>query len=240
VTEAERHPQKTLYGRRKGPKSSARQLHLRRTLLPELTLDTARLGDPKSCFAAPVDEAWLEIGFGAGEHLLEQATANPRVGLIGAEVYQSGTDKLLSKLAPEKASVPAAGTPVLDRIRIFEGDGRDVIAALPAASIGKVFLLFPDPWPKTRHHKRRFVQMEMLDELARILKPGGELRLASDDAGYIAWSLERLMAHPAFAWTARGPRDWKMRPDGWPETRYEAKALHGPSAYLKFVRGGRS
>jgi tRNA (guanine-N7-)-methyltransferase len=99
-----------------------------------------------------------------------------------------------------------------------------------------VFILFPDPWPKTRHHKRRFIQMEMLDALARVMKPGAELRLASDDANYVEWTLERLMAHPDFAWTAERAVDWKARPPGWPQTRYEAKALHGPPAYLLFVR----
>ena len=121
-------------------------------------------------------------------------------------------------------------------IRIHEGDARQIIEALPDACLGKVFILFPDPWPKTRHHKRRFIQTEMLDRLARVMKPGAELRFASDDAGYAEWTLERVLAHPAFAWTARGPSDWKMRPSDWPQTRYEAKALHGPPAYFSFVR----
>ncbi len=124
-------------------------------------------------------------------------------------------------------------------IRIHEGDARDIIEALPDASIGRLFILFPDPWPKTRHHKRRFVQTPMLDALARILKSGAELRFASDDAGYADWTLERLMAHPGFAWTAHSAQDWKTRPPGWPQTRYEAKALHGPPAYLSFVRRGK-
>jgi tRNA (guanine-N7-)-methyltransferase len=236
------HPQK-LYGRRKGPKPSARQILLRERLLPDLALDPKAGRDPKTYFITPIDEVWLEIGFGAGEHLLTQARANPTVGMIGAEAYQSGTDKLLSKLDSEFSSPVYGGG---DRtavegginIRLYEGDGRDILRALPDASLGRFFLLFPDPWPKTRHHKRRFVQMALLDELARVLKPGGEVRIASDDAGYVAWSLERLMAHPAFAWTAQGPQDWKTRPAGWPPTRYEKKALHGPPAFLSFVRTG--
>jgi tRNA (guanine-N7-)-methyltransferase len=99
-----------------------------------------------------------------------------------------------------------------------------------------VFLLFPDPWPKTRHHKRRFVQMETLDVLARVMKPGAEFRFASDDRGYLNWALERLTAHPAFAWTATRAHDWQSRPADWPETRYESKALHGVPAFLRFVR----
>jgi len=99
-----------------------------------------------------------------------------------------------------------------------------------------VFLLFPDPWPKTRHHKRRFVQMEMLDQLARVMKKGAEFRFASDDAGYLNWTLERLMAHPAFAWTATRAEDWHTRTADWPQTRYEAKELHGKPAFLRFVK----
>ena len=171
-----------------------------------------------------VADVWLEVGFGSGEHLLEQARAHPSVGLIGAEPYEAGVAKLLSKLAGET------------NIRNHEGDARDIVEALPDACLGRVFILFPDPWPKTRHRKRRFVQTEMLDALARVMKQGAELRIASDDSGYVGWTLERLMAHPDFAWTAEGAADWKTRPQGWPQTRYEAKALHGPPAYLLFVR----
>ena len=176
-----------------------------------------------------MEDVWLEVGFGAGEHLLDQARSHPDVGLIGAEPYEAGVAKLLSKLA----EAPPAN------ILIHEGDARDIVSALPDASLGRVFILFPDPWPKTRHHKRRFVQVEMLDALARVMRPGAELRFASDDAGYLAWTLERLLAHLGFAWTARSAADWKIRPAGWPETRYEAKALHGPPAYLCFVRSDR-
>ena len=173
-----------------------------------------------------MEDVWLEVGFGSGEHMLDQARAHPHVGLIGAEPYEAGVAKLLSKLAE---------APPLNLL-IHEGDARDVIAALPDASLGRVFILFPDPWPKTRHHKRRFVQAEMLDAFARVMRPGAELRFASDDAGYLAWTLERLLAHPDFAWTAETAADWNIRPAGWPQTRYEAKALHGPPAYLLFVR----
>ncbi|HEY8697999.1 MAG TPA: hypothetical protein VIM02_10295 [Rhizomicrobium sp.] len=116
------------------------------------------------------------------------------------------------------------------------GDAREVIESLPGASLGRVFILFPDPWPKTRHHKRRFVQMEMLDELARVMKSGAELRFASDDADYVEWTLERMLVHPTFEWTATRAADWKSRPSDWPPTRYEAKALHGPPVYLRFQR----
>jgi tRNA (guanine-N7-)-methyltransferase len=172
---------------------------------------------------------WLEIGFGAGEHLFWQAEHNPRVTLIGAEPYEGGVAKLLSKLAEHP----------LPNIRIHEGDARAIVEAAPEASLGRVFILFPDPWPKTRHHKRRFVQTEALDALARAMKPDAELRFASDDAGYLAWALERLVAHREFEWTAERMRDWTTRPADWPPTRYEAKALHGPPAFLRFVRKAR-
>jgi tRNA (guanine-N7-)-methyltransferase len=124
-------------------------------------------------------------------------------------------------------------------VKIHEGDAREIIAALPDDSVGRVFLLFPDPWPKTRHHKRRFLQTDLLTELARIMKAGAEFRFASDDAGYLEWALERLMAHPDFSWAAESVTGWTTRPAGWPPTRYEEKALHGPPAYLQFVRRDR-
>ena len=219
-----------LYGRRKGPRLSAHQLALRQTLLPKLTLQVEKNLAPRKYFDQPVDAVWLEVGYGGGEHLLWQAVNHPHVGLIGAAPYESGTAKLLSKLAANPVS----------NIRLYEDDARDIVEALPDASIARCFILFPDPWPKTRHHKRRFIQIEALDALARILKPGAELRFASDDADYVAYALERLMAHPAFAWTAHGQSDWQTRPADWPATRYETKQLHGPPAFLSFVRTART
>lgn len=217
---------RNLFGRRKGPKLSARQAELRRTLFPKLTLDLSPGAPPGTYFQGEVQEAWLEVGFGAGEHLYWQARQHPQIGLIGAEPYEMGTAKLLTKLdeAP------------LANVRLFEGDGRDIIEALPDDSLGRFFLLFPDPWPKARHHKRRFLQMDMLDQLARVLKPGAELRFATDDKSYLPYALERLMAHPAFVWTAKGPNDWKTRPSDWPPTRYETKAIKGPPTFLRFMR----
>lgn len=225
----EAHPERRrqqLYGRRKGPKLTAHQIQLRETLLPQLTLDLTRLSELQNVFDTPIDDIWLEVGFGAGEHLIWQAEHHPQVGLIGAEPYESGVAKLLSRLNQQP----------LANIRVYEGDARDIISALPDSSIGRVFILFPDPWPKTRHHKRRFVQSALLDALARVMKPGAELRFASDDAGYLEWTLERLMAHRAFEWTAKCKADWTTRTADWPPTRYEEKALHGPPVYLCFAR----
>jgi tRNA (guanine-N7-)-methyltransferase len=216
-----------LYGRRKGPRLSARQAGLRRTLLSELAFRP--VGDPLRQFPNNVQDIWLEVGFGAGEHLIWQAKNHPNVGMIGAEPYEMGVAKLLTKLE----EFP------LNTVRIYGGDGREIIEALPDQSLDRFFLLFPDPWPKTRHRKRRFLQMEMLDQLARVLKPGAELRFATDDKTYLPYALERLMAHPAFDWLAERSTDWKIRPADWPPTRYETKAIKGPPTFLRFCRRGR-
>jgi tRNA (guanine-N7-)-methyltransferase len=221
----ERH-RRLLYGRRKGPKLRARQAELLETLLPELTLHLETSRDPREYFPKPVSDVWLEIGFGAGEHLLELARQHPDVGLIGAEPFVNGVAKLLSKLQPGDGA----------NIRIHMGDARDIVEALLDASLGRVMILFPDPWPKTRHHKRRFIQTEALDALARAMKPGAELRFATDDPGHLAWALERLCAHPAFAWTARRAEDWRRRPADWPVSRYETKAIRGVPNYFTFLR----
>jgi tRNA (guanine-N7-)-methyltransferase len=223
-----------LYGRRKGPKLSAHQASLVQKLLPELKLELRKDADAAGYFATDVDDVWLEIGFGAGEHLIWQAERD-RIGIIGAEPYLSGVAKLLSKLNTRET---AKG--LLARIRAYTGDARDIIDVLPNASLGRVFLLFPDPWPKKRHHKRRFIQMDTLDALGRVMKPGAELRFASDDVDYVSWTLERLLAHGAFVWTAVRAEDWLKRPEDWPPTRYEQKALHGQPVFLRFARVNQS
>jgi tRNA (guanine-N7-)-methyltransferase len=222
---------KKLFGRRKGPTLSARQKELIRTLLPKLALQL-QPGRAAADYFHGVSDVWLEIGFGAGEHLVWQATAHPDTGLIGVEPYVAGTAKLLSKLS---SASPVHGP---SNIRLYSDDARDVIAALPDSSLSRVFLLFPDPWPKTRHHKRRFVQMDMLDQLARVMRKGAEFRFATDDSGYLVWTLERLSAHRQFRWLARSPQDWRTRPSDWPQTRYEAKAIAAGRVctYLRFVR----
>lgn len=196
--------------------------------MPQLALAPEPGRAPQNYFAPPVREVWLEIGFGAGEHLFWQAQNHPEIGIIGVEPYVAGMAKLLAKLAPEGGG----------NIRLYSEDAREVIAALPDASLSRAFILFPDPWPKTRHHKRRFIQMEILDQLARLMKKGAELRFGTDDAGYRDWALERLAAHPAFAWLAKGASDWRARPPDWPQTRYEAKAIAAGRVctYLRFVR----
>jgi tRNA (guanine-N7-)-methyltransferase len=175
---------------------------------------TGALEDPRQLFDGNVEDVWLEIGFGGGEHLAWQAAAHRSIGFIGCEAYVNGIAKLL-------AAVEERG---LDNVRVHDGDARELVADLGEASIGRVFLLFPDPWPKRRHHKRRIVTSDMLGEFHRILKPAGSLRFASDSGDYVAWTLVHVRAHGGFEWLAKRPGDWRERPPDWPETRYEAKA----------------
>ena len=235
---------KKLFGRRKGQPLSARQKELMQTLLPEMAL-LPQAGRAATDYFENVTEAWLEIGFGAGEHLLWQAQNHPHIGMIGVEPYVSGMAKLLSRIDPlalsggeGRGEGAVSPHPRPQNIRLYSEDARDVIAALPDASLSRVFLLFPDPWPKTRHHKRRFVQMEMLDQLARVMRQGAEFRFGTDDHSYLLWSLERLSAHASFSWLARSASDWNTRPADWPPTRYEGKAIAvgRPCTYLRFMR----
>ena len=212
---------------------SAHQARLLETLLPELSLVPERSRDPRSYFSGAVGDAWLEIGFGGGEHLIWQSEAHPDIGMIGAEPYVSGVAKLLAKIARSSGSLRSCSN-----IRLYMEDARDIIETLPDASLSRVFILFPDPWPKTRHHKRRFIQVEMLDALARIMKPSAEIRFATDDKGYLVWVLERFAAHRSFEWLADAAPNWRKRPHDWPQTRYEAKAIKQGRvcSYLRFVR----
>ncbi len=224
-------PRRAFYVRRAGRPLRTGARALLRDLLPKLAVELPPPGvllDPAALFAAPECPLWLEIGFGAGEHLAWQAARHGEVGLIGAEVFVQGVARLLSR-------INQAG---LTNVRIYRGDAQDLLAALPPSALSRVFILFPDPWPKKRHHKRRIVRRDILDRLAETMCDGAELRLATDDMDYAAWMLERLGAHPAFEWLARGPGDWRARPEDWPPTRYEAKALEQgrQPVYLAFRR----
>ena len=201
--------------------------------MPEWRVDLPERGslDPQRLFPIPPAELWLEIGFGAGEHLAEQATAHPDVGFLGAEVFENGVVKLLAEVRRRE----------LANVRILVDDARLLLAVLPDACLARVFILFPDPWPKQRHHKRRMVSPGALDQLARTMKEDAELRLATDDIGYLRAMMELVPTHPAFAWQARGPADWLRRPPDWPATRYEAKAVAARRIphFLRFIRRGR-
>ncbi|HEX3954787.1 MAG TPA: tRNA (guanosine(46)-N7)-methyltransferase TrmB [Stellaceae bacterium] len=200
--------------------------------MPQLaiTLPEGRPLDPMALFQSPPEAIWLEIGFGGGEHLAEQAETHPEIGFIGCEVYENGVARLVGEIARRN----------LRNVRIFTEDARLLLDALPPNSVAQTFILFPDPWPKQRHHKRRLVAPARLDRLAVIMPPGAELRLATDDRGYLAWMLEHATAHRGFTWLARRPGDWRERPADWPQTRYEAKArIAGRDpAFLRFQRTG--
>ncbi|MCE9523810.1 MAG: tRNA (guanosine(46)-N7)-methyltransferase TrmB [Alphaproteobacteria bacterium] len=215
-----------LYGRRTGRPLSGQQEALIGSLLPRLIVSSGSIDLP-SLFPGAKNFA-LEVGFGGGEHLVAQSQAFPSTGFIGCEPFLNGLAKLLSQI----------DALALKNIRIHTDDARDVLVRLPDQSLSSVFVMFPDPWPKVRHHKRRFFQRQTLDLLARVLRPGGELRLATDHMDYARWALAHLMADVRFRWSARSAADWRVRPEGWPPTRYEQKALiAGRSCvYLAFQR----
>ena len=224
-------PKDVLYGRRQGRRLRSTQRRRFENDLPALEiglppgLDEI---DPRDLFDVTPTQVWLEVGFGAGEHLLAQAQAYPEIGFIGCEPYLNGVVKLIRGIREHE----------LRNIRVLRDDARILLRRLPDRSLDRVFVLFPDPWPKTRHHKRRFISEPVLAELGRVLDAGAELRVASDDRGYVAWSLRHILRHGGFVWTARRPLDWRMRPVDWPATRYEAKAIGAGRrcAFLRFVR----
>lgn len=228
-------PWRNLYGRRRGKALSDRQ---RRDLAALASLSPGPVGWAENPERRPLDPAalfggrpvWLEIGFGAGEHLVHQAATHPEVGLIGAEPFVNGVAALLGKIR-------RAG---LGNVRVHPGDARDLLDVLPEAAVSRAFLLYPDPWPKARHHRRRFVTPGPLAQLARALAPGAELRLATDIPDYVRQALEEV-PRAGFAWTADGARDWREPWPDWLPTRYERKALREGRRphYLTFRRLGR-
>ena len=218
------------FGRRRGRKLSVRQGSLLSDLLPCVTVDLARPApsDLTQLFSPGTSAVWLEIGFGGAEHLIWQARANPGVGFIGCEPFEEGVVKALT-------AIDAEG---IGNLRIWGDDVRPLLRWLPDASLGRVFMLFPDPWPKARHQKRRLFSPSLLAELQRVMVPGAELRLATDIGDYARTALLAVAETPAFRWTAEAPGDWRVRPDDWPGTRYEAKAVREGRRryYFRFVR----
>ncbi len=197
------------------------------TLLSDLSISLPEKGEMEPASLIPSKkEYWLEIGYGGGEHLAHQAGLYPHVGIIGCEPYINGIAHLLKAIEDN----------ALGNIRIYDDDARFLIDTLPDQSISKVFILYPDPWPKVRHHKRRLISHATLDRLARIMKPGAILRLATDDADYCTWMLEHLLSHSAFSWNAKSCEDWLNPWSDWISTRYEQKALAGRPTYLEFTR----
>lgn len=221
-----------LYGRRRG-----RPLRRGRAALLERLLPGIEVGLPKQGALAPdvlfdptVEDIWLEIGFGAGEHLAEVARENPGVGIIGSEVFINGVASLLRYVDDWS----------LRNVRVCRHDARALLEALSDKALARVFLLHPDPWPKRRHAARRFIQAETLAELARVMRPGAELRISTDDPGNLEWTLLHMQREPSFRWLASSADDWRRRPEDWPETRYERKALAAGRrcTYLRYRRSG--
>ena len=225
-----RDPKRAFFGRRKGHPLRPRQSALFDTLLPRLSIDTATRApaDLRALFGGGIDDVRLEIGFGGGEHLLAQAAAHPRSGFIGSDAFVNAMAKALAGIDDRK----------LENVRLHFGDAAHLFGWLPPASLARLDLLYPDPWPKRRHWKRRFVQDESVAAIARILRPGGEFRFATDIADYAAWTLVRLLRSPEFVWTAERADDWRRPWPGFTGTRYEAKAKREGRlpCYLMFRR----
>ncbi|MBL4601199.1 MAG: tRNA (guanosine(46)-N7)-methyltransferase TrmB [Emcibacteraceae bacterium] len=192
------------------------------SLADDENLDLSKLFDhePK--------EYWLEIGFGKGEHLVAQAKAHPEIGFIGCEPFVNGVSGLVDHMVAEKVT----------NIRFFMNDARLLMDQIPSSLISRAFILFPDPWPKRRHHKRRIVSPGNLTVLSRLLKDNAELRIGTDHHDYCRWILARLLESPDFNWQSDHPDNWHKRPDDWPSTRYERKALAvgRKSTYMTFNR----
>ncbi len=224
-------PQRTFFGRRKGHALKPRRAALLETLLPRVALDLSRPPPDDLCalfFPDPVDHVRLEIGFGGAEHLIAEARAHPEIGFIGSDAFINGVAKALAAIEAHQ----------LSNIRLHFGDASALVDWLPDAALSRIDLLYPDPWPKRRHWKRRFIQDESLKRLARLLRPHGDLRFATDIADYAAWALARVLRSPDFIWTAECADDWRRPWPAFSGTRYEAKAKReGRSpAYFIFRR----
>ncbi len=210
------HPARAFFGRRRGHKLRPRQAQLFDTVLPRLAIDTARPApaDLSALFPSPVAEVALEIGFGGGESMIAQARERPHTGIIGVEPFVNGMAKALAGIENER----------LSNIRLHFDDAVNLLAWLPGMSLARIDLIHPDPWPKRRHWKRRFVQDEMVAQLARILRRGGDFRFVTDIADYTAWTLQHLARSKDFEWTAQSAQDWRDPWPGFTRTRYHAKA----------------
>jgi tRNA (guanine-N7-)-methyltransferase len=221
------------FGRHKGYPLRERQTTLMESLLPRLAIDTASPAPAplQSLFSPSIKDVDLEIGFGGGEHLAARAQEDSRIGLIGCEVFINGMAKALN-------AIDILG---LQNIRLYHGDASIFVEWLPSSSIRRIYLLYPDPWPKRRHWKRRFVSDKRLKDFARILIPGGELRFSTDWADYAAWTLQHGLRSSDFDWTAEQADDWRKPWEGWSGTRYEAKALREERkpCYLTFRKRDR-
>lgn len=218
-----------LYGRSKGHSLRSNHQRLMAELLPKVAMPDPEAGPIDLTALFPqAEEFYLEVGFGGGEHLAWHAARHPKAGFIGAEPFVNGVAKLLALIESDR----------LTNVRVHPGDARPLIGALPTKAFSRIFVLHPDPWPKKRHYKRRMISPWFFDEAARLLKSGALLRVASDIPDYVRWTLMHAQGAAGFEWTAERAEDWRNRPDDWPQTRYEAKAIREgrPPAYLEFRR----
>lgn len=229
----EGHPSRgseAFFGRRKGPQLRGRQQRVIDELLPKLALDPTASGIESltGLFENPVEHFHLEIGFGGGEHLAHQAELYPETGFIGVEPFINGMAKMLGAIEDRG----------LSNIRLYDDDATRLLDWLPPSSLDQVDLLYPDPWPKKRHWKRRFVSKVNLERICRVLKPGGAFRFASDIDTYVNWTLNHVHQHGVLEWQAGSSKDWNNPWDGWLRTRYEAKAIREgrPPCYLIFMK----
>ena len=224
------HTHGSFFGRRKGHKLRIHQADLIENLLPHLAIDIGSPAPPAlaDLFDVPPDDVRLEIGFGGGEHLIAEARAYPNLGFIGCEPYVNGMAKILTQIEAHN----------IGNIRLYAGDAAELLAWAPPRSIARLDLIHPDPWPKRRHWKRRFVQDATVAAMARILKPEAEFRFVSDIDDYCAWTLMHLMRAPEFSWTAERAADWREPWPGYTMTRYGRKAEREGrvTAYLRFRR----
>ncbi len=229
-TERRSRATEAFFGRRKGKPLRERQVDMMSTLLPELTvlLTEKAPADVRSLFPVPVENVRLEIGFGGGEHLVHRACETPSTGFIGVEPFVNSMAKLLARVEELH----------LRNIRVYNDDATQLLDWLPDASIDRIDLLYPDPWPKRKHWKRRFVSQVNLERFHRVLKPCGLFCFASDIDTYVNWTLAHCRDHGGFSWTAEEPTDWLTPFPNWPGTRYEAKARREgrSSAYLTFQK----
>jgi tRNA (guanine-N7-)-methyltransferase len=226
------HGRGSFFGRRKGHKLRIHQADLIENLLPHLSIDITgpRPAGFATLFDPPVESVCLEIGFGGGEHLVAEALGFPHIGFIGCEPYVNGMAKILSQIEAHN----------IGNIKLFAGDAAELLAWAPAHSLDRIDLIHPDPWPKRRHWKRRFVQDATVATMARVLKPGGEFRFVSDIDDYCAWTLAHLSRARDFVWTAERASDWRLPWADYTTTRYGTKAEREGrrAAYLRFRREG--